>query len=184
MMQPRAVFQIKPVLPSETDKNACGRAINGSSPSCRTGWFSATSEFLNFSNQTIIKGDTATFVKQCQNHFFIRLNVFILLCNEVWAGCFVGGRTTLEGSPSCGQGIILTSLEHWPRVVPGLVYLLCHILKFLGSIGPHWSKKCEFILTVVWGLKIIICHEIGMISTINVLHKLLLARKKLCEIKI
>ena len=106
------VFQIKPVLPSETDKDACGRANNGSSPSCRTGWFSATGEFLNFSNRTIIKGDTATFVKQCQNHIFIRLNVFILSCNEVWAGCFLGGRTTLEGSPSCGQGIILTSLEH------------------------------------------------------------------------
>ncbi len=55
-----SVFQIEPVLPSETDKKVFGRANNGSSPSCL---FSATSEFLNFSNRTIIKGDTTTFVK-------------------------------------------------------------------------------------------------------------------------
>ncbi len=111
-----AVFQIRPVLPPETDKNVYGRTNDGTCPSYRTGLFSATSEFLNFSNRTIIKGDTITFVKQHQNHvfplFYTISNCFIFLCNKVWAGCFLRGRTTLEGSPSCGRVIILTSLEH------------------------------------------------------------------------
>ncbi len=65
-----SVFQIRPVLPSEVDKKACGRANNRTSPFCRSGLFPATSEFLNFSKRTIIKGDMAIFVKQCQNHVF------------------------------------------------------------------------------------------------------------------
>ncbi len=65
-----SVFQIKSVLPSEMDKNAFGRENNGSSSSCRTGLFPATIGFLKFSNRTIIKGDVATFVKQCQNRLY------------------------------------------------------------------------------------------------------------------
>ena len=42
-----SVFQIKPVLPSEADKKACGRTDNGSSLSCRADWSSATSKFLS-----------------------------------------------------------------------------------------------------------------------------------------
>ncbi len=92
---PLAVFQIEPVLPSETDKKAFGRADNGSSPPCRTGLFSATGEFLNFSNRTIIKGDTATFVKQCQNHVF---PLFI------WLNCFIFCVTKCGQVASCAGG--------------------------------------------------------------------------------
>ncbi len=66
-------------------------------------------------------------------HFFKRFNSFIVqqpplfLQTSIqisfwlpgyhifaWADCFWHGRTILEGSPSCGRVIILTSLEHWP----------------------------------------------------------------------
>ena len=43
------------------------------------------------------------------SHFFKQFNFFTFF---VWAGSFLCGRTTLEGSPSCGRVIILTSLEH------------------------------------------------------------------------
>ena len=43
-----AVFQIKPVLPSETDKNAFGQANDRLSPFCRKGLFPATGEFFIF----------------------------------------------------------------------------------------------------------------------------------------
>ena len=72
-MDLEAVFQIEPVLPPETDKRTAGRIYLGSSPPCRTGLFSATSEFLNFSNRTIIKGDMAIFVKP-----IVRITFFLL----------------------------------------------------------------------------------------------------------
>ncbi len=102
----RAVFQIRPVLPSEMDKKACERANNGTSPSCRSGLFPATSEFLNFSNRTIIKGD-----KQCQNYVFpLFQTIKFLYMFFSRAGHFLRGQTTLRGNPSCGRVLILTSL--------------------------------------------------------------------------
>ncbi len=74
--------------------------------------FPVTSEFLNFSNRTIIKADMATFVKQCQNHLFHFLKPLNFFHLFVWAGRFLHRWTTVEGSPSCRQVIILLSLEH------------------------------------------------------------------------
>ena len=65
-----AVFQNRARPPAQGRLIRLWRADNRFSPSCRTGLFPATWEFLNFSNQTIIKGDTAIFVRQCRNHVF------------------------------------------------------------------------------------------------------------------
>ena len=104
------VFQIKPVLPSEVDKNTSGRTNIGSSPSCRTGFFSWVCQILKFSNRTIIRGDMAIFVKQGKNPVF---TLFGTLYRNVRADCILCGRITFESSLSCGRGTILTSLEHW-----------------------------------------------------------------------
>ena len=57
------------------------------SPLCRMDLFPATSKFLNFSNRTIVKGDMAPFMKQCQNH------VFSTFSNNVSSSHFCMGRT-------------------------------------------------------------------------------------------
>ncbi len=84
-------FHIEPVVLCETDKRTCGRTNMTSSPL--------------YIFESFKSGDIATFVN-------IRFHVNEVHCNNVWAGHFSCGQTTFEGSPSCGQVTILTSLEH------------------------------------------------------------------------
>ena len=91
-----AVFQMKPVLPSEMDKRACGWTNIISGPPCRTGLLSWVCQFFNFSNRTIIKGDNGTFVNQSQNpvftDVFIWMNFIAIMC----AAHFLCGRQHLK----------------------------------------------------------------------------------------
>ncbi len=100
------------------------------------------------SNRTIIKGDMATFVKQCQNcvfPFFIRFNFFTFLFKKVWADCFLSGRTTLEVSSSCGRVIIITSLGHGllAEQLPCICWASARHLSSLyqASVKNHYQSK-------------------------------------------
>ena len=59
-----SVFQIRLVLPTETDKNTSGRTNIGSSRPCKMGLLSWVCHFFIFSNLTIIKEDMTIFLKQ------------------------------------------------------------------------------------------------------------------------
>ena len=68
---------------------------------------SASLYWVNFSNRTIIKGDTATLVKQGQEY---------VLCKGfwwMWTGKFRSGRALIKSSLSCGRAGVLMSFQHW-----------------------------------------------------------------------
>ncbi len=103
------VFQIEPVLPSETDKRTCGRTNIGSSPPCRA----CSHEYASFWIFQI-----ELLLREMWPFLWIKVKIqllhfFIWMTDDVWADHFSCGWTTFEGSPSCGRVTILTSLEHW-----------------------------------------------------------------------
>ncbi len=94
------VCKIEPILPPMASLKAWGWTDLALSLSQRTGFFSASCQFLNFSNRTIIKGDMAISVKPCQNQKLWSL----------WAGYLLTGQATLKTYPSHTMGTNFTNI--------------------------------------------------------------------------
>ncbi len=106
-----AVFQMMAILLSEMDKNTSGRTNTGYSPSCRTGLLSLSMPNLNL----FFKLD---YYQGRYGHFCEKKKVKIQLQHVLVCSTEMSERTafcemTFESRPSCPQGTIVTSLEHW-----------------------------------------------------------------------
>ncbi len=123
------MFQIEPVLPSETDKKGVGGQIMDIVRPAGRACSQLPVGFLIFQIGPLLREIWPFLWTNVRIMFFHLLKLFIFcLYLFVWAGRFLRGRTILEGSPSCGQVIILASLEHWFYSSP---QCKCNALNFL-----------------------------------------------------